>query len=154
MSLSSSSSSGWWDSRFTCRLRGFSRLLLLVLFVAVAMTFTARLAASSQLRYITADTAKGRHETLLRLNAARNLFFWDHYTRAGVASYYAALRPYDERHAAIAAIEEELRYDPYSAALWMAVISFKLADLDEAGAQEAFKQLAKFRRGMKLEKED
>ncbi len=116
------------------------------------MTYASRALLSSHLRYLVFDTPQSRAETVQRLYLARAIFPWDHYTRAGVASYYAAGRLYDERAVAIPVIEEELRHDPFSAALWIALIAYKLADLDEAGATEAVKRLQSFRRGIVLEK--
>lgn len=91
-------------------------------------------------------------EAIQRLDRAQALFPYDRNIQGAKAYYFTATRLYDMRHEAIAAIEEHLKVNPFSADLWTALVAYKLADGDEAGAELAVEQVKKLRPGVTLEK--
>lgn len=102
--------------------------------------------------YLAKTQARTVGETLAYLDRAKLIFPYDRNVRSAKAYYFTSMRFYDMRKEAIAAIEEQLKVNPFAADLWTALAAYKLADGDEAGAEDAIKQVQKLRVGVKLEK--
>lgn len=81
------------------------------------------------------------------------MFPYSHQVRTAYPRYFMAVRLYDRRKEAIAALEADLRDNPFAADEWTALMAYKLADGDEAGAAAAVEQIKKLRVGVTLEKD-
>ncbi len=73
--------------------------------------------------------------------------------RTAYPRYFMATRLYDQRKEAIAALEADLKINPYAADEWTALVAYKLADGDEAGAAAAVERIKQLRVGVTLEKD-
>lgn len=152
MSSSSSSSSGWSAFPSTCRLRRLSRLLCLVLFAAVGMSFAYRSLCAEAEFAAAVYTSKNADEVLAHHTKARLFAPWNHGIRAGAAYFFTSYRRYDDRYRAIATLEQELKFNPFAADLWMALAAYKLASQDPEGAEKAVEHVQKLRRNAVLVK--
>lgn len=83
---------------------------------------------------------------------ARALAPWNHGIRGGEAYFYTAYSLYESRYQTIAAIEQELKINPFAADLWTALAAYKLAMRDNVGAEEALKRVQALRPGTKIVK--
>ena len=153
MSSLSFSSRDWSSSRFICRLRRFLRFSLSATFVAIGVTCSIRAIGADFEFLIAQKIATNMDDALLHLRKAKVLWPYDHNIRASQAYFYTAFRFYDRRKEAMAAIEEELRVNPFAADLWVALMAYRLADGDEPGAMQAVEKIKKLRKGVELVKE-
>ena len=152
--MSSSSSLSWVSlaSPSICRLRRLSRLLCLVLFAAIGMSFAFR-SISAEAEFAAATmVSESPAEIVAHHRRARALAPWNHGIRGGEAYFYTAYSLYDLRYQAVRAIEEELKINPFAADLWTALAAYKLAMQDQAAAEAALKRVQALRPGTKIVK--
>lgn len=153
MSLSLSSSKELLASRSIFPLRRLLRHLWAAAFVVAGLTYAVRSLGAEFEYFLAHKIASSPGEVLLHLRRAQVLNPLDHNIRASTAYFFTAFRLYDERRAAITAIERELLSNPYAADLWVALAAYKLADKDEAGATAAVEHIKRLRPGLELVKE-
>lgn len=136
-----------------CRLRRFLRFSCLVVFAAIGLSASFRSLSAELEYYFAKRVTQNGEQALYHLNRAAILWPYDFQMRTASAYFWQHVASYEHRKEAIAGITEALASNPYAADLWVALASYKAADQDEAGLDEAMKHVLALRPGVTYTKE-
>ena len=134
-------------SRFTSRLRRFSRLSCLVVFAAIGLSSALR-SLAAEFEFFAARTAGDSGQAVVHLHRAATLWPYDYQMRTATAYYWTATRFYPARDIAIPDIKEALVANSYAADLWLALATYASETGDSTTAGDAMSHVHALRKGM------